>query len=112
MALGFCLFAGGYLILEDQVWPGTAAVALPTGDLIRWSFDKLHRPSKTVPVAAHDPFGSPPLPAADDPFAPDPLSQRFYDYQGICIASLAFVVGLLGATISQFLERTRIARSH
>jgi hypothetical protein len=101
MAIGFFVFSAGFLGVEGALWTiNRTILATPTNDLIRWSYEKLYRQTKPGAVAA-----------TDDPFGPDLVSNQFYAYKDICLALLAVVVGLLGATIAQFLERTRRIRA-
>jgi hypothetical protein len=105
MAVGFCIFSSGFLAVEGALWTiSSGALSLPTHEWVRWSFDKFHR--RKVTPGGNDPFGSPTV-AADDPFAPDSVSERFTHFKTICIATLAFVGGAIGASIAQVLERTR-----
>ena len=92
MAIGFFVFSAGYLIVEGNSWPGSASgLHLPTDDLIQWTFKHLHsEPSLT-----------------NDPFNPKSEVQRYFAYKGICVASLAFVSGALGAVIAQALYNSR-----
>lgn len=99
-AIGFLVFSSGYLLVEVRVVPGSGtALSLPTDELIGWSFAKLH-PADLQPGAGRQFF-------IDDPFAPAAPPQKLYAYKGICIATLAGLLGLMGAAIAQLLDRTR-----
>jgi len=102
MAIGFCIFSFGYLLVEGKMWPGSnSALSLPTNELIAWSFDKLHSNDKQPSGGSSGQF------AADDPFASILPPPKLQPYRGICIATLAAIFGLFGAGIAQQLERTR-----
>jgi hypothetical protein len=83
-AIGFIVFATGYLWIQGSSWPGpSASLALPADDLTQWSYNKIH---------------------AGDPFVPYSM---FAEYKGICTSALAVVVGTIGATIAHVLYSTR-----
>jgi hypothetical protein len=94
LAIGFFIFSAGYLVVEGNFWPGAASVELPTRELVDWSFAALH--------------GKPT--ADEDPFNARNGAQRQQDYRGICISSLAIVVGGLGGIIAQALHSTGAAQ--
>jgi hypothetical protein len=96
MALGFVVFGAGYLLVEQiNFWPGGAAT-LPTEDGIDWFFVALHGKSRGEPFADLE----------------DMQEHQFYEsrqnaFHGICISSLAIVVGMVGGIIAQALYYTR-----
>jgi hypothetical protein len=100
MAIGFCVFSIGYLLIEGRFVPGTGAnLTLPTAELIDWSYNRLHLEEDQRQLRAQF--------AADDPFAPTVQPARHIAHKGICIATLATIFGLIGAGIAQQLERVR-----
>jgi hypothetical protein len=93
MAIGFFAFSAGYLVVEGNFWPA-AGVNLPTEDVVNWSYKQLHLKGSWREVAT-----------SVDQF--DPYEFRYRAYKGICISSLAIVVGVMGGVIAQALYYSR-----
>jgi hypothetical protein len=102
MAIGFSVFSCGFVLVEHNFWrESNSALALPTDDLIRWSFDRIHK----------DHTHRRRVSAAEDPFAPNLEAQarilQFRAYKAICITTIAFTVGVLGSAIAQGLQAAK-----
>jgi hypothetical protein len=97
-AIGFCLFSFAFLLIQGNLaFDTVSSVSQPTKAIIRWSFVRLHPVDSRNLVAADDPFG---------PSAPP----TFYPYENICITTLAAIFGWIGATMTQWLDRSRLLR--